>query len=202
MPRQRIRTRSSPLSFVGRLLLVLLCLAAIWYGLMILLLIAGTPPGTVDLISGYRTAYDFLAGLGSRALDPPVNLIVAGAGILAFLLFAFLAYKELPRPYTTRRRLALPGDEHGDVAVEPRAIERVAESAAFGNPAVSAAAGRYQREDLAVDVHVTRPREALDTLRDVQRRVAEALGEHELPSVPVTVTLTGFDQPQQHREIS
>ncbi len=202
MPRQRVRTKSSPLSFVGRLLLVLLCLAAIWYGLIVLLLIAGTPPDTVNLISGYRSAYDFLAGLGGTTLDPPVNLIVAGAGILAFLLFGFLAYKELPRPYATRRRLALPGDERGDVAVEPRAVERVAESAAFGNPSVSAAAGRYQRDDLAIDVHVTRPREALETLRDVQRRVTEALGQHELPTVPVTVTLTGFDQPQTHREIS
>ncbi|MGI8709952.1 MAG: hypothetical protein ACR2LA_03040 [Acidimicrobiales bacterium] len=202
MPRQRIKTRSSPVSLLGRLLLVLFCLAAIWYGLMILLLIAGIPLDTVDLISGYRTAYGFLAGLGGKALKPPASLIVAAAGILGFLLFGFLAYKELPRPYATRRRLALPGDERGDVAVEPRAIERVAESAAFQNPAVSAAAGRYQREDLAIDVHVNRSRDALDTLRDVQRRVAEALSQHELPSVPVTVTLTGFDQPQPHREIS
>lgn len=202
MPRQRIKARTSPVAFVGRLLLILFALALLWYGLMVVLLFAGVPADTVDLISGHRTAYDFLSGLTPGSLDNTVILILAVSGFAALLIFGFLAYKEIPRPYATRRRLDLVNDERGDVEVAPRAIERVAETAAFQNPAVSAAAGRYGESDLTVDVHVSRPRDVLETLRDVQRKVTEALGAHELPPVPVGVTLTGFDQPQQQREIS
>ncbi|MEJ7718273.1 MAG: hypothetical protein WKF31_10035 [Thermoleophilaceae bacterium] len=88
------------------------------------------------------------------------------------------------------------------MTVAPRAIERVAESAAFGNPAVTKAAGRWGGEDLDVDVHVDRARDLPATLRDVQAKVAEALVAHELPAVPVGVTLTGYDNPRQQREIS
>ena len=202
MPRQRIKARTSPVAFVGRLLLILFALALLWYGLMVVLLFAGVSANTVDLISGHRTAYDFLSGLTPGSLDNRVILILAVSGFAALLIFGFLAYKEIPRPYATRRRLDLVNDERGDVEVAPRAIERVAETAAFQNPAVSAAAGRYGESDLTVDVHVSRPRDVLETLRDVQRKVTEALGAHELPPVPVGVTLTGFDQPQQQREIS
>jgi hypothetical protein len=202
MPRQRIKARTSPVAFVSRLLLIIFALALLWYGLMVVLLFAGVPAGTVDLISGYRTSYDFLSGLTPGSLDNTVILILAASGFAALLIFGFLAYKEVPRPYATRHRLDLVNDERGDVEVAPRAIERVAETAAFQNPAVSAAAGRYGESDLTVDVHVSRPRDVLETLRDVQQKVAEALGAHELPPVPVGVTLTGFDQPQQQREIS
>jgi hypothetical protein len=202
MPRQRIKARTSPVAFVGRLLLILFALALLWYGLMVVLLFAGVPADTVDLISGHRTAYDFLSGLTPGSLDNTVILILAVSGFAALLIFGFLAYKEIPRPYATRHRLDLVNDERGDVEVAPRAIERVAETAAFRNPAVSAAAGRYGESDLTVDVHVSRPRDVLETLRDVQQKVTEALGAHELPPVPVGVTLTGFDQPQQQREIS
>lgn len=202
MPRQRIKTRTSPVALIGRLVLILFSLALIWYGLMVVLLFAGVPTDTVDLISGYRTAYDFLSGLTPGSLDNTVVIILVASGLAAFLIFGFLAYKEVPRPYATRHRLDLVNDERGDVEVAPRAIERVAETAAFQNPAVSAAAGRYGESDLKVDVHVSEARDVLETLRDVQQKVTEALGAHELPPVPVGVTLTGFDQPQQHREIS
>ena len=202
MLRQRIRTRSSPVSFVGRLVLVAFLLAVLWYGLMAVLLALGVPRGPIDLISGYRTAFDYLAGLTADDLSPRVRLIVGLSALLAFFVFAYLAYKEIPRPYVARRTLDLPvADERGATEVSPRAIERVAESAAFGNAAVTAAAGRWEGKNLNVDVHLERADDLPDTLRDVQHRVCEALGAHELPLVPVAVTLTGF-QDHQRREIS
>ena len=183
-------------------MLVALLLGVLWYGLMTILLALGAPRGAIDVLSGYRRAYDFLAGLGPESITPRVRLIAGLSGLGAFVVFAFLAFKELPRPYVARRRLDLAEDERGEVTVAPRAIERVAESAAFGNPAVTKAAGRWGGEDLDVDVHVDRARDLPATLRDVQAKVAEALVAHELPAVPVGVTLTGYDNPRQQREIS
>lgn len=200
--RQRLRTRSSRVSFLGRMVLVLFLLAVLWYGLMTILLALGVPRGPIDLISGYRTAYDLLAGLGPDSLTPRVRLVAGLSGLGAFLVFAYLAYKEVPRPYVARRRLGLAEDERGEVTVAPRAIERVAESAAFGNPGVTKAAGRWEGEDLNLDVHLDRARDLPATLRDVQGKVAEALATHGLPTVPVGVTLTGFDNPRQQRELS
>jgi hypothetical protein len=125
--------------------------------------------------------------------------IIAGSGIAAFLAFGYLAFKQLPRPYLARRELPLAADEHGEVSVEPRAIERIAEVAASRHSAVTAARGRYSVDDLAVDVSVRRARDLATTLHDAQQRVADALEEHELPAMAVNITLTGYDR--QRREL-
>lgn len=202
MLRQRIRARSSRASLLGRVVLVLFLLAVVWYGLMLVLLGLGVSRGTVDLISGYRTGFDFLAALTPEQVDSRVRLVAGLSGLAGFLIFGYLAYKELPRPYVARRTLALAEGQRGDTEVSPRAIERVAEGAAFGNPAVTAAAGRWEGDGLIVNVHLGRAQGLPETMRDVKAKVTAALGEHELPAVPVGVTLTGFDQSQPQREIS
>jgi hypothetical protein len=61
--RQSLRERRSPLVLLGLLLLVPVALALIWYGAMLVALAFKAPPETVNAISGYRDAYDFLASL-------------------------------------------------------------------------------------------------------------------------------------------
>jgi hypothetical protein len=196
--RQRLREDTSPLRLVGRVVTLLLALALIWYGLMTALLALKVSPSTVNDISGYRTAFDWLAGLEPADVDgDTTRAIVAGAGVLAFLVFGYLALKQLPRPYLARRDLDLVADDHGGVVVEPRAVERVAEVAAAGNPAVTGARGRYARDDLTVEVAVRRAGDLADILRDTQSRVAQALAEHDLAAMPVNVTLTEYDR--RHR---
>jgi hypothetical protein len=198
MPRQRLRERTSPLRFVGRLVTLVFALALVWYGLMTVLLALKVSPSTVNSISGYRTAFDWLSGLNPSDVDgAATRAIIAAAGVAAFLVFGYLAFKQLPRPYLARRELELTADERGEVTVEPRAVERLAEVAAAADPAVSDARGRYSSDDLAVDLTVRRARDLADTLHDAQRRVAHALEQHELPAMPVNVTLTGYDR--RHR---
>ena len=130
-PRQRIRERPSVLMVVGRIVPLVLALGLIWYGLMLVLLALKVSPSTVNSISGYRTAFNYLSGLTPDDVDGGVTrAIIAGSGIAAFLVFGYLAFKQLPRPYLARRELPLAADEHGEVSVEPRAIERIAEVAA------------------------------------------------------------------------
>ena len=201
MLRQRLRIRSSPLVYVGRTLLVLVSLAFIWYGLMLVLLALKVSPDSIDSISGYRSAYDYLAGLIARDVTGQTRVIAGLGGLAAFLLFGYLALKELPRPYLARGGLRLSGDERGVVDIEPRAIERVAEVTAAGQTGVSSARARYGIDELALDVSVRRARELPETLRETQRRVRAALAEHGLPPMPIDVTLTGFDR-KQRRELS
>ena len=199
-PRQRIRERPSVLMVVGRIVPLVLALGLIWYGLMLVLLALKVSPSTVNSISGYRTAFNYLSGLTPDDVDGGVTrAIIAGGGIAAFLVFGYLAFKQLPRPYLARRELPLVTDEHGEVSVEPRAIERIAEVAASMHPAVTDARGRYSVDDLAVDVSVRRARDLATTLHDAQQRVADALEEHELPAMAVNITLTGYDR--QRREL-
>ena len=86
------------------------------------------------------------------------------------------------------------GRERGDTSVQPRAVERAAEIAAMSNRHVSAARGRLGDEELDVHVRVRSAREVAETLRDVQRRVSEALQRHGLPVRSVNVKLTGYDR--------
>ena len=93
-----------------------------------------------------------------------------------------------------RSDVRLGEEQRGVTDVSPRAFERVAEVAAAGHPAVADARGRLEDQTLVLELHSRRAREIADTLRDVQRRVLEALHEHELPVGDVDVILTGFEK--------
>ncbi len=198
MVRQRLRIRVSPIGYLGDLLVVVAGGALVWYGLMLALLGLKASPRRVDQISGYRTIYDYFAGLEAGDITDRVRLIAGLAGLATFLLCAYLAWKKIPRPYLARSSLDLYEDELTTVSVEPRAIERAAEVAASQHPAVSGAAARYGGEDgLNVSVAVDQAREVPGTVYDVRDRVDAALAQHDLPQMPVNVTLTGFDR--KHR---
>lgn len=199
--RQRVHLRRSPAELVGRLLVLLLALALMWYGLMLALLALGVSPGTVNSISGYRTVYKSLSSLGPSDVTGTVRAIVAAAGIILFLVLGYLAFKALPKPSLARSDLDLARDERGEVSVQPRAIERIAETAAARHAGVAGAAGRLSDDELDVLLTLNRPREVAETLRGVQGAVREALAEHELPAMPVNVTLTGIDRPTR-RDLS
>ena len=202
MMRQRLRTRTSRLALLGRVVTVIFALALIWYGLMVLLLAAGVSADTVDAVSGYRTVFDELSSITTADVDDGVTrAIVAGAGLLAFVLFGYLALKELPRPYLTRSDIELSADERGLTTVGARTVERAAEIAARAHPDVSSASGRYGTDDLEVSISVQRARGVPEVLRDVHGRVRDALSEHGLPAVPVNVNLTGYDR-RTRRELN
>lgn len=201
MPRQRVRERRSFLLLVGRLLALLVGLALLWYGLMALLLAVKVSSGTANSLSGYRTAYNWLSGLTPADVDGSgTRAIIAGAGVVSFLLFGYLAIKQLPRPYLARRELPLASDPKGELRVEPRAMERLAEVAAASEAGITDARGRYSVDDLAVEVTVRRARNAAVTLKAAQDRVIDALAEHGLPSMPVNVTLSSYDR-RERREL-
>lgn len=194
MPRQRVRARTSPLAFVGRALVALLALALIWGGVALALLALKVDAGAVNDVTGYRSVYDFFTGLGPGDFDGTTRLVLGLIGLAALLLFGYLAWKEIPRPYLARRDINLSRDERGDVVLEPRAVERLAEASALRQRGVTAASGRYGGDDLSVDVSVRRTNEPAEVLRGVHSAVYDAIEAHGLPTLPVNVTLTGFKQ--------
>ena len=194
MPRQRVRARTSPLAFVGRALVALLALTLIWGGVALALLALKVDAGAVNDVTAYRSVYDFFTGLGPGDFDGTTRLVLGLIGLAALLLFGYLAWKEIPRPYLARRDINLSRDERGDVVLEPRAVERLAEASALRQRGVTAASGRYGGDDLSVDVSVRRTNEPAEVLRGVHSAVYDAIEAHGLPTLPVNVTLTGFKQ--------
>lgn len=205
MLRQRLRTRSSSLALAGTVVLVLVALLLVYYGAMLLALALKISPGAINAISGYGTAYDALAGIEAADVGGTDRLIAGIAGLVALVVFGLLAFKELPRPYLARGSLRL-GDaddaQRGATEVGARAIERAAEAAALDQPAVSRASGRYGTDELTVGVSMRHASEVADALRDVQRLVRESLERHDLPVLPVNVTLTGFDRTTRRRDLA
>ncbi|MHB1468056.1 MAG: hypothetical protein ACYCX7_02735 [Solirubrobacteraceae bacterium] len=197
MLRQRIRTRRFA---VVELLLgavaVLIGLGLLWYGAMTVLLALKVSPHMVDDISAYRTVYDRLAGLTAGEVTGDVRIVVALAGLVCLAIFGALAHKGLPRPYLARGELDVTKDdgERGRTIVYARAIERVGELAALDHPQVTGAGARYGTDDLIVLVDLSRADALAQTLAAVQLRVRDALAEHELPPLPVDVTLTAIDR--------
>ena len=201
MIRQRVHLRTPVLAYAVRILTVVLALGLLWYGLMAVLLAVKVSAHTVNAISGYRSLYNDVTGLTSSDFTTAVRLIAGFAGVLVFVACIYLALQEIPRPYLARGAFALGDRDRGDTTVQPRAVERVAEIAAAANRDVTAVAGRLGDEYVDVNVHVRTARVAAATLRDVQHRVTTALEEHGLPTLPVNVTLTGYDR-QTTRELS
>ena len=111
MLRQRFRLGGSRLAGVGKVFTALLALALIFYGIVVVLLVVGVSPAVLNRISGYRTAYDFLAGLGPGDFGTTTRLIVGGAGLAALIVFGYLAWTQVPRPHRTRTDLVLGAGE-------------------------------------------------------------------------------------------
>lgn len=198
MPRQRMRARSFPVARVlADALVVVVALALMWGGAMLVALAFKAPPGTIDSLSGYRTAYRYLAGLEPADITPSTRVVTAAAGAAAAVIFGWLAWRALPRPYLARAELRLATDERGTVDVSPRVIERAVECAALEHSAVTTARARYGTDDLTLDVAAARADALGETLQDVQRRARDSLARHDLPSLPVNVTLVRLDR--KHR---
>jgi len=193
--RQRVKLKDAPVAeVVARALAGLFALALIWYGAMLILLALKFSPSTVNALSGYRDAYDYLSGLAPGDIDATTRLIAAIAGLVCAGLFGYLAWRSLPRPHLTRTALALRDDDKGRVEVQARVIERAAELAAGQASSVVAARARYAQDGLQLDVGVSRAAELTATLTDAQERAREALSRHQLPELPVSVTLAHFDR--------
>ena len=202
MLRQRVRSRGFALShIVARLLVIALALALLWYGAMVILLAFKVSPDTVDSISGYRTAYDYLTGLEPDDITSDVRLVVGLGGLAVFLLFGYLAWREIPRPYLARGDLQLSGGDRGAVDVNARAVERVAEQAALEHDGVADARGLYHDDALTLEIVARGARDVPATLSAVREQAAESLDRHDLPALPVNVTLTGLDR-KNRRELA
>lgn len=201
MLRQRLKIRSSALALIGSILVFVLACALVFYGAILVLLAFKVSPSTLNDISAYQTVYDYLADLREGDLSDKRRIAAGVAGALAFLGFGYLTLKQLPRPYLARHELQLADDPRGVVTVEPRAIERVAETAALHHPALTGASGRYGDDQLAVGVTVRQAKDVARTLQDVQASIVEALEQHGLPVVPIHLTLTGYER-RTHRELN
>ncbi len=195
MGRQRVLARSFPLARVaGDIAVVIFALALMWGGAVVALLAAKVAPATVDSVSGYRTAYDYLASLQTTDIGSSTRLIAAIAGLSAAVIFGYIAWRAIPRPYLARTDLRLSSDERGVVDVNPRAIERAAETGALELPAVAAARARFGTDNLTVDISADRADEVAATLQSVQQRVRDGLARHELPPLPVNITLVRLER--------
>jgi hypothetical protein len=182
---------------MGKMLVAVVGAVLFWYGLMVVLLAFQVSPDLVRSLSAYRTLYDNLASLHPADITTTVRIAVGVAGAVVFVVLATLAVKALPRPYLARQSLLLDHGKRGTTTIEPRALEHLARVAAECGAAVDSARGLYGARALSVDVSLRDP-DALDAaLRDARRRVQEAVGRHDLPDMPVDITLAGVQPPKR-----
>lgn len=196
MIRQRVSLRRRTGAFLVRSLTIVFTLALVYGGGLTVLLalkLHNLGPVQINRISGYRTADHWLAGLHRSDFTTAHALIAGFGGLLVFLFFAGLVLRSLPRPYLTRTEVGFPIDDRGATVVRPRAIERIAEVAAQGNDHVIGATGRLGDGEMHLDIGIDTAPAAADTLIDVRARVRDQLGRHDLPAMPINVTLTGYE---------
>jgi len=199
--RQRLNVRTPRAALIGRALTLLLGLALVWYGLMIVLLAVKVSPHTVNSLSAYHTLYKHAAGLQRHDFTTVVRLIGFFAGVIVLLAFLYLLLRQVPVPRLTRHPLVLPESGKGKIIVEPRAVERIAETAAGGHVLVAGANGRLSDDELTVNIGVRSATRLAPTLSEVRREVHDALSRHGIPEVPVHVIAIAYS-PRTGRELS
>src|ERR1700753_2389265 len=106
MTRQRVSLRTPGLAHLVALLTIVLAIALVWYGLMAVLLAVKVSPHTVNSLSAYRSLYDDAADLRRSDFTTLRRLIAGFAGLIAFVVFLYVAFKAWPRPYLARRESA------------------------------------------------------------------------------------------------
>jgi hypothetical protein len=196
MPRQRIRVESSTFAAtVGRGLAALLGAAIAWYGLMVMLLAFKVSPSFVNDISGYRTAFDYLAGLTSGDISSTDRLVVAGVALLLALIALFLLWRGRPRPHLARHEVVVTETDLGTTEIGPRAMERAVEAAALEHPSVVGARARLDDDGIALAITARNASELVKTLHEVEDRAFASLDRHQLELERVDVTLAGYDSP-------
>ena len=195
MIRQRVLLRTPGWGLFVRLLTIVFALLLMYGGVLVALLATKTiGRDAANQISDYRTVYHDITALRATDFTTAISLIAGFTGLLVFIMFAFLVFEALPRPYLARTEVTLDDQPAGETVVRPRAVERVAEHAARADPNVSAARGRMSDDTLHVAVSVRDAPGAAATLAEVRRRVGEQLQRHQIPTVPVTVTLAGYER--------
>jgi hypothetical protein len=194
MPRQRLRTQGSPLAnAVARILVVLLGAALAYYGLMLVLLALKVSPAFVNDVSGYRTAFDYLAALSAGDISRSDRIVTAIVALLLAAVAAFLIWRGLPRPHLARHAIELSDGGRGTTEIGPRAVERAVESAALAHPAVVAARARYDDDGVVLLVTARHAATLAETLHEVEERAFESLAKHELELGRIDVMLAGYD---------
>ena len=202
MVRQRLRVRGSALvGLAGRALVLVLAAALIWYGTMLTLLALKVSPQTVNKLSGYRDAYDYLATLQAADISASDRIVVAIVGLVVALAAGALLWRGLPRPHLARGSLTLPATGRGQTDIQPRALERAVEAAATEHPAVVGARARHHDGTLALTITARDAPNAVQTLHEVRDRAHDSLARHGLDLSTVDVTLSGFDS-QNRRELA
>lgn len=191
MRRQRLRIQGSALTgLVGRTLVVALAVLLVWYGAMLVAPALKVSPQTINDLSRYHDAYDYLATLQPSDID---RVAVAITASVVALTTGALLWRGRPRPHLTRGSLALPATQRGQTDIQPRALERAVETAAIEHPAILSASARYDDGTLALAITTTDASNTVRILRDVRDRAHQSLARHELDVSTVHVTLTGYD---------
>lgn len=202
MLRQRIRVESSTVAtLAARALAALIGLALAFYGLMLFLLAVKVDPDTVNGLSGYRDAFDYLAGLTAGDISVDDRRLAALAGLVVGLAAAYLAWRAFPRPHLARHSRIVSEGERGHTEVQPRALERAVEVAALAHPDVVAARARYDEESIVLAVTAGGATRLVETLREVGDLARESLARHQLNLHRVDVTLTGYNR-SNRRELA
>lgn len=193
----RLRLTRSPIAVLGKGALVLVALGLAWYGAMTVALALKASPDQVASLSGYRVAYDYLAGLAPADVTSHTRAIAGPAGLVALLAFGFLAFKELPRARYVRQGLRMSEGELGTLDVEPRVVELIGEEAAEAEPTVSASRAHLAEGRLDVELSLGDPNEVAAALRGARRRALDAMAFNGIPVTTVNVTLTAYRRTHQ-----
>ena len=194
MIRQRVHLRSGVLvELLLRMLVSVLGLALVFYGAMVLLAALKLSPSTINQISGYRTVQHALESITAANISGQDRIIVAVAGVLCLIIFGWLAWRSLPRPYLARTRIALDQDqERGQTEIAPRALERAAQLIAHRDPHVTDARARSDQHAVEITVQLRDlDLDLLEPMQRIQGRVRDGLAEQGFPAVAIDLTLAG-----------
>ncbi len=181
----------------NRLVMIVIALLLIAVPVLLLLITFGVvSAGAVNTYTGYQSAVQALGGLSLSGLGTAVKIIAGVVCAVVALIALVLILRELTGGKLVARNAVIEGEPGRETRIRASAVKELADGAAREAGALSPGSslsthkGRYS---VACGVKAPPSGNATELADRVRENIGKVLGEQQVPTKDVEVTVRGFE---------
>lgn len=183
----------------NRLVIIVIAVLMIAVPALLLLITFGViSAGAINTYTGYQSAVQALGGLSLSGLGAAVEIIAGIVCVVVALIALALIMRELTGGKLVARNAVIEDEPGGEIRIRSSAVKALADGAAREAGALSPSSSlstHKSRYSVACGMKAP-PSENVAELADrVRENIGKVLGEQQVPTKDVEVTVRGFEKP-------
>lgn len=182
----------------NRLVMIVIAVLMIAVPTLFLLIVFGAvSAGAINTFTGYQSAVQALGGLSLSGFGTAVEIIIGVVCVVVALIALVLILRELTGGKLVARSAVIQDDPGRETRITASAVKALADAAARESGALSPSSslsthkGRYS---VASAIKAPPSGNAAELADRVRQNIGKVLGEQEVPTKDVEVTVRGFEK--------